>query len=454
MRNLFLAPLLGAVAAGGLLAFSAAQTNKAETFRQLELFGDVLARVQSEYVVEPEDAELIESAINGMLTSLDPHSSYMTPDDFREMQVNTRGEYGGLGIEVTMDPEIGVVEVMSPYEGTPAGRAGIQPGDYITAIDGESIVGLTIDEAVDKMRGPVGAAITLTIVRAEEEPFDLDLVREMIQIRTVRSELIDGVPYIRLNTFANEHAHEAVTNAISELREQAGGELTGLILDLRNNPGGLLDEAISVSDIFLDGGEVVSTRGRDPRDTQRYNAQRGDETNGAPLVVLVNGGSASAAEIVAGALQDRERATVIGETSFGKGSVQTVIPLRGGRDGALRLTTQRYYTPSGRSIQATGIVPDIEIAATRIDPEARRRQREADYPNALLAEVEAAEAAARAEAGEEVEAEEERPIEEPPADWPTEDLEMGDPATDYQLKRAIEVLNTMTMASVSPRSGG
>ena len=451
MRNLFLAPVLGAAAAGGLLAFTSASTDKAETFRQLELFGDVLARVQTEYVVEPEESELIENAINGMLTSLDPHSSYMSPDDFSDMQESTRGEYGGLGLEVTMDPELGVVEVVAPFDDTPASRAGLQTNDYITAIDGESIVGLSIDEAVDKMRGPVGAAITLTIVRAEEEPFDVELVRETITVNPVTAEVKDGVAYIRLSTFANEHTHEKLGEALAEMRTQLGGRLPGIVLDLRNNPGGLLDEAIAVSDVFLDAGEVVSTRGRDPRDTQRYNAQGGDDTNGAPVVVLVNGGSASAAEIVAGALQDRERATVIGETSFGKGSVQTVIPLRGGRDGALRLTTQRYYTPSGRSIQATGIVPDIEIAAARIDPEARARQRESDYPNALLAEVEAAEAAADTEAQAE---EEEHIIEEPPAEWPTEDLTMGDPAEDYQLKRAIEILKTMTVASVEPGTGG
>lgn len=451
MRKLFLAPVLGAAAAAGLLAFSAAQTDKAETFRQLELFGDVLARVQTEYVSETEDADLIENAINGMLTSLDPHSSYMSPDAFRDMQVSTRGEYGGLGLEVTMDPALGVVEVVAPFDDTPASRAGLQSGDYITGIDGESIIGLSIDEAVDKMRGPAGAAINLTIVRAEQEPFDVDLVREIINVATVDAKVIDGIGYVRLKTFANEHAHEHVAEALADLEAELGRPLPGIVLDLRNNPGGLLDEAIAVSDIFLDGGEVVSTRGRDPRDTQRYNAQRGEQTGGAPVVVLVNGGSASAAEIVAGALQDRQRATVVGETSFGKGSVQTVIPLRGGRDGALRLTTQRYYTPSGRSIQATGIVPDIEIASERTDPEqSRLRQREADLPGALRAELEAARAAAEAEDGE---AAEEHPIEEPGEDWPT-DWTMGDPATDYQLKRAIEVLQTMDMAAVRPRSGG
>ncbi len=442
MRNLFLAPVLGAVAAGGLLAFSAASTDKAETFRQLELFGDVLARVQAEYVTEPDDSDLIENAINGMLTSLDPHSSYMSPDDFRDMQVSTRGEYGGLGLEVTMDPELGVVEVVAPFDDTPASRAGLETGDYITAIDGDSIVGLSIDEAVDKMRGPVGAAITLTIVRAEEEPFDVDLVRETITLNPVTAEAKDGIAYIRISTFANEHTHEALAEALEELKTELGAPLPGIVLDLRSNPGGLLDEAISVSDAFLDSGEVVSTRGRDPRDTQRYNAKRGDDTAGAPIVVLVNGGSASAAEIVAGALQDRERATVLGTTTFGKGSVQTVIPLRGGRDGALRLTTQRYYTPSGRSIQATGIVPDVEVSADRIDPEARKRAREADLPNALLAEL-----------AEDIEDADEHAVEEPPADWP-EDWTFADPAEDYQLKRAIEVLKTMTMAAITPNSGG
>ncbi len=442
MRKLFLAPVIGAVSAAGLLAFSAAATDRAEVFRQLDLFSDVLTRVQSEYVSEPDNAELIEAAINGMLTSLDPHSSYMSAESFRDMQTNTRGEYGGLGLEVTMDPDLAVVQVVSPFDDTPADRAGLKSGDYITAIDGESIIGLSIDDAVKQMRGPVGAAITLTIVRENEEPFDVDLVRETIRLNPVTARVEDGVAYIRISTFANERTHTLLEESLTRLKGELGDQLPGVVLDLRNNPGGLLDEAITVSSVFLDSGEVVSTRGRDPRDSQRYNAQRGDFTNGAPLVVLINGGSASAAEIVAGAIQDRQRGTVIGGTSFGKGSVQTVIPLRGGRDGALRLTTQRYYTPAGRSIQATGIVPDIEIASVRVDPESTRRgRREADLPNALRAEL-------LAEGAEEVP----HDVEQPPEDWPS-DWTLGDPSQDYQLRRAIEVLKTMSVASVAQRGG-
>lgn len=418
MRKWFLAPVLVAAAAAGALAFSAEESDKSETFRQLELFGDILARVQSDYVTETDDPELIENAINGMLRSLDPHSSYLPPDAFRDMQVQTSGEYGGLGIEVTL--ESGVVKVVAPFDDTPASRAGVEPGDYLTAIDGESIVGTTLDEAVEQMRGQVGEPITITIARENEDPFDVELVRETIEVKPIAWRVEDGFGVIRVSTF-NEKTTDSLAAAVKSLQAELGPNLPGLVLDLRSNPGGLLDEAVGVSGVFLNGGEVVSTRGRDPRDTERYNADGGDMTDGSPIVVLIDSGTASAAEIVAGALQDRERATVAGMTSFGKGSVQTVIPLRGGRDGAIRLTTQRYYTPSGRSIQATGIVPDHEIANEILDESALKRLRESDLPNALKAELES-----MAE-NEEVE----HNIEEPPADYEGE---------DFQLQRGLEIL--------------
>jgi len=418
MKKWFLAPVLAAAAAAGALAFSAETEDRSETFRQLELFGDILARVQSDYVTETDDPELIESAINGMLRSLDPHSSYLAPDEFRDMQVHTSGEYGGLGMEVTI--EDGVVKVVAPFDDTPASRAGIKPGDYLTAIDGDSIVGESLDDAVDRMRGPVGAPVTVTVARPSQDPFDVDLVRETIEVKPVTWRVENGFGVIRVSTF-NEKSTAALADAINALEAELGAVLPGLILDLRSNPGGLLDEAVGVSGVFLDGGEVVSTRGRDPRDTERYNADSGDLTRGAPVVVLIDEGTASAAEIVAGAIQDRERGTLVGMTSFGKGSVQTVIPLRGGRDGAIRLTTQRYYTPAGRSIQATGIIPDYEIAQSRPEDEAAARLRESDLPNALKAELEQI---AEAESVE-------HDIESPPEDWEGE---------DYQMHRAMEIL--------------
>lgn len=419
MRKWFLAPLVIAAMGAGVLAFASEEQDKAETFRQLELFGDVLYRVQNDYVTETSDPELIESAINGMLRDLDPHSSYLPPDAFREMQVQTSGEYGGLGLEVTQ--EEGVVKVVAPFDDTPASRAGIESGDYLTAINGESIIGMPLDEAVSQMRGPVGAPITVTVARKNEEPFDVELVRETITVEPVKWSVKDGYGVIRISTF-NEKTSEAVADAVESLKGELGPDLPGIVLDLRTNPGGLLDEAVDVSDIFLDGGEVVSTRGREPEDTDRFNASSGDLTNGAPIVVLINSGTASAAEIVAGAIQDRERGTVVGLTSFGKGSVQTVIPLNGGRDGALRLTTQRYYTPSGRSIQATGIVPDYEVANEILDEDALQRMRESDLPNALKAElVEKAEKEAI-----------EHNVEEPPAEWGEKE--------DYQMHRALQIL--------------
>jgi len=318
----------------------------------------VLERVRADYVEQPEDAKLIESAINGMLTALDPHSAYLNPKHFRDMQVQTRGEFGGLGIEVTM--ENGVVKVVSPIEDTPASRAGLMSGDLITHLDKEQILGLTLQEAVEKMRGPVNSPITLTVVRkGVEDPFEVKVVRDMIHINPVKYNAEgDDVGYIRVTTF-NEQTTANLQKAVEDLEKQLGDNLKGFIIDLRNNPGGLLDQAISVSDAFLDQGAIVLTRGRNLEETQRSNARPGDITEGKKIVVLINGGSASASEIVAGALQDHHRAIIIGTRSFGKGSVQTIIPL--GSNGALRLTTARYYTPSGRSIQAKGIDPEVVV---------------------------------------------------------------------------------------------
>ncbi|MGE5259703.1 MAG: S41 family peptidase [Actinomycetota bacterium] len=354
--------VLAVLAAGSTMVSLArsqsASASNSEIYRQLDLFGEVLERVRSDYVEKPDDSKLIEAAINGMLTALDPHSAYLNPKHFRDMQVQTRGEFGGLGIEVTM--ENGVVKVVSPIEDTPAAKAGIMSGDLITALDKEQIQGLTLQEAVEKMRGPVNSPITLTIVRkGVDDPFDVKVTRDVIHINPVKYDAEgDDVGYIRITTF-NEQTTANLQKAIDDLKKQLGPKLKGYIIDLRNNPGGLLDQAISVSDDFLDQGAIVLTRGRNLEETQRSNARPGDLTDGKQLIVLINGGSASASEIVAGALQDHHRATILGTRSFGKGSVQTIIPL--GSNGALRLTTARYYTPSGRSIQAKGIEPEVVV---------------------------------------------------------------------------------------------
>ena len=343
-----------------LLVGSAARAAVSDTYRELNLFGDVFERVRADYVEKPEDSKLVESAINGMLAGLDPHSSYMDPKSFRDMQVQTRGEFGGLGIEVTM--EEGLVKVVAPIDETPAAKAGVRANDVITHLDDEAVQGLTLNQAVDKMRGPVNTKIKLTIMRkGADKPIEVSIVRDIIRVKSVRwhPEGSD-IGYIRVTQF-NEQTTDGLKAAINDLNSQLGvDKVKGYVLDLRNNPGGLLDQAISVSDTFLEKGEIVSTRGRNPEETQRFNARPGDLIKGKPLIVLVNGGSASASEIVAGALQDHKRATLIGTRSFGKGSVQTIIPLGAG-NGALRLTTARYYTPSGRSIQAKGISPDIEV---------------------------------------------------------------------------------------------
>ncbi len=334
-----------------------ATTPNAEIYKQLDLFGDVLERVRSDYVEKPDDSTLIDSAINGMLAGLDPHSAYLNPKNYRDMQVQTRGEFGGLGIEVTM--ENGVVKVVSPIDETPAAKAGLQANDLITHLDGEQIVGLTLEQAVEKMRGPVNTPITLTIVRkGAEDPLEIKIVRDVIRINAVKSRLEGDVIYAKVSTF-NEQTHTNLVKQIDALKKQLGKPARGIIIDLRNNPGGLLDQAINVSDDFLDQGAIVLTKGRNLEETQRSNARAGDIAEGKRILVLINGGSASASEIVAGALQDHKRALVIGTRSFGKGSVQTIIPL--GQNGALRLTTARYYTPSGRSIQAKGIMPDVIV---------------------------------------------------------------------------------------------
>ncbi|HYP10428.1 MAG TPA: S41 family peptidase [Xanthobacteraceae bacterium] len=363
---LFLGALAGVLATlmitqpRALLVGSAARAAVSDTYRELNLFGDVFERVRADYVEKPDDSKLVESAINGMLAGLDPHSSYMDPKSFRDMQVQTRGEFGGLGIEVTM--EDGLVKVVAPIDDTPAAKAGVMANDVITHLDDEAVQGLTLNQAVDKMRGPVNTKIKLTIMRkGADKPIEVSIVRDIIRVKSVRWHPEGGdVGYIRITQF-NEQTTDGLKQAINDLNAQLGADkIKGYVVDLRNNPGGLLDQAISVSDTFLEKGEIVSTRGRNPEETQRFNARPGDMTKGKPVIVLINGGSASASEIVAGALQDHKRATLIGTRSFGKGSVQTIIPLGAG-NGALRLTTARYYTPSGRSIQAKGISPDIEV---------------------------------------------------------------------------------------------
>jgi len=358
-----------AAAAGAVLLLApghevgAASANNPDTYKQLNLFGDVFELVRADYVDDVSDDTLIEGAINGMLTALDPHSNYLNAKNFNDMKVQTRGEFGGLGIEVSM--ENGLVKVVSPIDDTPAAHAGLKPGDLITHIDGTPVQGLTLPEAVEKMRGLINTDINLTIRREGREPFDVKLTRANIKIQSVRSHIeSNNIGYIRITSF-NEQTDVGLNNAMKNLKTQANNKLIGVVLDLRNNPGGLLDQAVAVSDAFLDKGEIVSTRGRRADDAQRYNARTGDIAAGLPIAVLINGGSASASEIVAGALQDHHRAILLGTRSFGKGSVQTIIPLAG--HGAMRLTTARYYTPSGRSIQAKGIDPDIVVDAAKIE---------------------------------------------------------------------------------------
>ena len=392
--NKFILIALAGVISGALITTQltdpliAQETKRVKsTYENLDLFGDIFERIRSSYVEEIDEEKLIESAISGMLTSLDPHSSYMAPEDFSTMQVQTRGEFGGLGIEVTQ--ENGFIKVVSPIDDTPADNAGIEAGDFITKVDGESTLGKTLDEAVDKMRGPVGSEIIITVVReGVDEPFDVSIIRDTIEIKAVKARSEGKTVVLRVSSFTSK-TYPNLKESLEKQINAAGGleYINGVVVDLRNNPGGLLTQAIRVSDAFLESGEIVSTRGRGARDAERYNATPGDLTNGKPIVVLINGGSASASEIVAGALQDHHRAIIVGTKSFGKGSVQTIIPLSS--DGAaMRLTTARYYTPSGRSIQSLGVSPDI-LVEQRIrsdeDPdEARNFQRfEADLENSL-----------------------------------------------------------------------
>jgi carboxyl-terminal processing protease len=361
---MLLAGLAGATTVFNVSRTYSATSTNSEIYKQLDLFGDVLERVRADYVEKPDDGMLIDAAINGMLSALDPHSAYLNPKNFRDMQVQTKGEFGGLGIEVTM--ENGVVKVVSPIDDTPAAKAGLQSNDLITHLDSEQIVGLTLEQAVEKMRGPVNTPISLTIIRrGKDEPFDVKIVRDVIRINAVKARLEGDIIYVKISTF-NEQTHANLVKQVDALKKQLGKAARGYVIDLRNNPGGLLDQAIAISDDFLDKGAIVLTKGRGLEETQRANARAGDIAEGKQIVVLINGGSASASEIVAGALQDHKRATVIGTRSFGKGSVQTIIPL--GANGAIRLTTARYYTPSGRSIQAKGIEPDV-IVEQELPPE-------------------------------------------------------------------------------------
>ena len=404
----------------------AAETKKndADTYRLLNLFGDVFERVRADYVEKPSDQELIEAAISGMLTSLDPHSSYMNAKSFKDMQVNTRGEFGGLGIRVSM--EGGYVKVISPIDDTPAFRAGIKPSDLITHLDGEQVQGMTLNQAVDLMRGKVGSDIKLTILRLGKKPFDVSITRAVIKITSVRSKVEEKVGYVRITQF-NEQTDIGLKKEMAKLKKEIGADIQGYVLDLRNNPGGLLDQAVAVSNAFLNKGEIVSTRSNKAEDTQRFNARRGDLADNLPIVVLVNGGSASASEIVAGALQDHRRAVILGTKSFGKGSVQTIIPLPG--HGAMRLTTARYYTPSGRSIQAKGIDPDILVQQSRIEKvDAPKGRFESDLRNAL-------------DNGDNKDSK--KKTEKPDAAKPKDDK--AEAPLDFQLARALDLLRGVAL---------
>ncbi len=415
---------IGIMLVSAMVAFSAApataQVKSSETYRYLNLFGDVFERVRAQYVEEVSDEKLIEAAINGMLSSLDPHSSYLSPKNFEDMQVQTKGEFGGLGIEVTM--ENGLVKVVSPIDDTPAHRAGLQPGDYVSHLNGEAVLGLTLAEAVERMRGAPDTDITLTIIRGQEPPFDVTLTRAVIKIRSARWRLEGSVGYVRITSF-NQQSTVLLNKAVASLEKDApDGKLTGLVLDLRNNPGGLLNEAISVTDAFLEHGEIVSTRSRNKDDAQRFNATPGDIIHGLPMVVLINGGSASASEIVSGALQDHRRAIILGTQSFGKGSVQTIQAIPG--HGAIRLTTARYYTPSDRSIQAKGVSPDIEVKPAKIEEiDVSARRREAALRGALDKSSDADE-----QQEENGEAEDTDPL-----------------PVDYQLERALDLLKGIAL---------
>ena len=391
-------------------------SDDSDVYKQLNLFGEVYERVRSEYVEKVSDKDLIEAAINGMLQSLDPHSSYLNADSFTEMKIQTKGEFGGLGIEVTM--ENGLVKVVSPIDDTPAAKAGLESGDYISHIDDEAVMGLTLSEAVDKMRGPINTELKITVIREGQEAFDLNLKRAIIKVTSIKAKKEEDVAYIRITSFTQK-TFKNLLKEYNKLNLEMKDNLKGLVLDLRNNPGGLLDQAVSVSDAFLERGEIVSTRGRDNKGEQRYNASKGDITNGLPIVVLINGGSASASEIVAGALQDHKRGILMGTQTFGKGSVQTIIPVTS--KGAVRLTTARYFTPSGNSIQAKGISPDIYVPQSKLEIlENNNSRREADLRGALDSEN-------KKENNKSLSNDEDNPIK------------------DYQLNRAIELIRSINV---------
>ena len=413
-------------------------TGRGDTYRLLALFGDVFERIRAEYVEPVSDRDLVENAINGMLTGLDPHSSYMNAKAYRDMQVQTHGEFGGLGLEVTQ--ENGIIKVVSPIDDTPASRAGIKSGDLITTIDNTTVQGLSLNDAVDKMRGPPNSTIRLIIKReGVDTPIDVSLQREVIHIQVVKSHLEGDIGYVRLTQF-NEQTDAGLRAAVAKFRQQLGDRLHGIVLDLRNNPGGLLDQAVGVSDDFLNQGEIVSTRARHPEDSQRWNAKPGDITGGLPVVVLTNGGSASASEIVAGALQDQHRAVVLGTRTFGKGSVQTVMPLPG--NGAMRLTTARYYTPSGRSIQGLGITPDIPVAASRTETPHFGPEREADL-NHTIKNQGGTPPDAAAPPRTDLPAIASSVPKVPPETWPTFDA--AKPDTDFQLQQGLLVVRAMAV---------
>lgn len=398
---------------------SKAQTEDTDTYELLNLFGEVMERAKVSYVEDVSDKKLIESAINGMLSSLDPHSSFLDDQSFKYMSEQTKGKFGGLGIEVTM--ENGVVKVVSPIDDTPASKAGLKPGDYITNIDGEAVMGMTLNDAVDKMRGKIGSKVKLTIRRINEKPLEVTLKREEIKIQSVKNSIkADDVVYIRISSFS-EDVDTMTAKAIKDAKKKLGDKLKGVVIDVRNNPGGLLDQAVNVSDLFLDKGEIVSTRSRNEEDTVKYTAKEGDIAKGLPIVVIINDGSASASEIVAGALQDHKRAIILGEKSFGKGSVQTVIPL--GKYGAMRLTTARYYTPSGRSIQAKGIEPDIEVKPAKVEVlDTGVGFSEAEFSNALKNETSGDKNSKNAD---------------------QKKAEAEELAKDYQLSRAIDLVKAL-----------
>ncbi|HLY91604.1 MAG TPA: S41 family peptidase [Acetobacteraceae bacterium] len=425
----------------GITSAFAQDSSRADTYRLLTLFGDVFERVRADYVDQVNDKDLIENSINGMLTGLDPHSSYMNAKQFRDMQVQTKGEFGGLGIEVTQDN--GFIKVISPIDDTPAAKAGIKAGDIITALDGKTVEGLSLQDAVDKMRGAPNSKITLTIKREHiDKPIEVSMLREIIHIQVVKSRLEpDNIGYVRLSQFT-EQADAGIRDAVKQLRQKAGGKLTALILDLRNNPGGLLDQAVAVSEDFIPQGEIVSTRARHSEDSQRWDAKGDDIINGVPLIVMINGGSASSSEIVSGALQDHHRAVLLGTRSFGKGSVQTVIPLPG--NGAMRLTTARYYTPSGRSIQGQGIAPDVKVAESR-DAEARfGPEREADL-NHILTNQGGTPSTAAAPRTDLPPMAKDIP-DKPPEGFPKFDAAKPD-ATDFQLQQAVVLAKAMAAQS-------